>query len=53
MKEHIIVGTPGSVLELAKRRQVSLGKIKVYVLDEADVMLDKQGMGDQSIRIRK
>lgn len=49
----ILVGTPGTLLEMERRRLVDLSGIRVYVLDEADVMLDKQGMGLQSMRLRK
>lgn len=50
---HILVGTPGTLLDLERRRLVDLSKVRVFVLDEADVMLDKQGMGVQSMRLRK
>ncbi|PJF19551.1 ATP-dependent RNA helicase Dbp5 [Paramicrosporidium saccamoebae] len=50
---HILVGTPGTLLELERRRLVDLSQVRVFVLDEADVMLDKQGMGLQSMRLRK
>lgn len=49
----IIVGTPGTVLELQKRRRLDLLAVKVFVLDEADSMLDAQGLGDQCIRVKK
>jgi ATP-dependent RNA helicase DDX19/DBP5 len=47
------VGTPGTVFEMERRSLINLKCVKVFVLDEADVMLDKQGMGLQSMRIRK
>ncbi|AAS51304.2 ACR078Wp [Eremothecium gossypii ATCC 10895] len=50
---HIIVGTPGTVLDLMRRKMIQLGKVKTFVLDEADNMLDKQGLGDQCIRVKK
>ncbi len=37
---HIIVGTPGRVLKLLKRRILNLDLVKYFVLDEADRMLD-------------
>jgi ATP-dependent RNA helicase DbpA len=37
---HIIVGTPGRVLELIQKGALPLKTIKVLVLDEADRMLD-------------
>jgi ATP-dependent RNA helicase DDX19/DBP5 len=51
---HIIVGTPGIIMECLRRRgMIYTTKIKLFVLDEADNMLDQDGLGDQSIRIRK
>jgi ATP-dependent RNA helicase DDX19/DBP5 len=49
----IIVGTPGTVMDLIQKRQVDTRAIKIFVLDEADNMIDQQGLGDQSIRIKK
>ena len=37
---HIIVGTPGRVIDLLKRRILNLASVKTVVLDEADRMLD-------------
>ena len=37
---HIVVGTPGRVMDHMDRRTLSLDKIRVAVLDEADRMLD-------------
>lgn len=51
--ENIIIGTPGTILELQRRRLLSFERLRVLVFDEADVMLDKQGMGVQSLRVRK
>ncbi|KAJ3179455.1 RNA helicase required for poly(A+) mRNA export [Gaertneriomyces sp. JEL0708] len=50
---HIVVGTPGTVTELIKRRQLDVKNVRIFVLDEADNMLDQQGLGDQSIRVKK
>ena len=36
----VIVGTPGRLIDLANRRDLDLGGIRVLVLDEADEMLD-------------
>ena len=49
---HIIVGTPGTTMDLIRRRQLDAKGIKVLVLDEADNMLDQQGLGDQCHRVR-
>lgn len=52
--EHIIIGTPGKVLDWGvKYRVFDLSKITVFVLDEADVMIATQGHQDQCIRIHK
>ena len=37
---HIVVGTPGRVIDLLKRRILNLSSVKTLVLDEADRMLD-------------
>jgi ATP-independent RNA helicase DbpA len=37
---HILVGTPGRILDHLKRGTLELGALKVLVLDEADRMLD-------------
>lgn len=37
---HIVVGTPGRLLALIKKRKLDLKKVKTIVLDEADRMLD-------------
>src|SRR5688572_4910003 len=36
----ILVATPGRLLDLAQQRAVSLADVKIFVLDEADRMLD-------------
>jgi ATP-dependent RNA helicase DeaD len=37
---HIVVGTPGRLLDLVMRRSLDLSGIKILVLDEADRLLD-------------
>ncbi|XP_064459805.1 ATP-dependent RNA helicase DDX19A-like [Ornithodoros turicata] len=52
--EHVILGTPGKIIDWAlKFKFFDLNKVKVFVLDEADVMIAQQGHHDQSIRIHK
>jgi ATP-dependent RNA helicase DeaD len=46
---HVIVGTPGRVLDHLKRKTLQLGSVRILVLDEADKMLDMgfaQEMGE-------
>ena len=53
-REHIIVGTSGTVLDwILKRKVIDPSRIVMFVLDEADVMIDQQGQQDQTIRIQK
>ncbi|EGW31441.1 uncharacterized protein SPAPADRAFT_140222 [Spathaspora passalidarum NRRL Y-27907] len=50
---HILVGTPGIVIDLMRRKLINTSKVKVFVLDEADNMLEAQGLGDQCLRVKK
>lgn len=51
--ETVLIGTPGKmVLCLLNKRVADLSKIKVYVLDEADVMIDTQGQGKETMKIK-
>jgi len=43
---HVIVGTPGRVLDLLSRGGLDASKIKIFILDEADEMLSR-GFKDQ------
>ncbi|XP_046896061.1 ATP-dependent RNA helicase DDX19A [Hypomesus transpacificus] len=54
IQDHIVIGTPGTVLDwCSKLRFIDPKKIKILVLDEADVMIATQGHQDQSIRIQR
>lgn len=48
----VVVGTPGTVQDLIRRRSMNVTKMKILVLDEADNMLDQQGLGDQCSRVK-
>lgn len=37
----VLVGSPGRVLDLIRRKQISLGYLQTFILDEADEMLSK------------
>ncbi|WP_185859164.1 DEAD/DEAH box helicase [Blattabacterium cuenoti] len=39
-KTHIIIGTPGRIIDLIKRKKLHLANIKYLILDEADEMLN-------------
>lgn len=45
---NIVIGTPGRILDLVDRNSLRLGKVKVLVLDEADMMLDMGFIEDVS-----
>jgi len=50
----IVIGTPGTCMDWVVRyKSVDPSLIKVFVLDEADVMIDTQGHKDQTIRIHR
>lgn len=55
LTEHILIGTPGTIVDMLGRRgQIFDEKqIRVFVLDEADEMLALQGLGDQTMRIKR
>jgi ATP-dependent RNA helicase UAP56/SUB2 len=41
---HIIIGTPGRILQLAEEKNLVLKNVKHFVLDECDKMLDSLGI---------
>ena len=43
-KPHIIVGTPGRILELIKKRKISAHTIKTIIIDEADRLMDENNV---------
>ena len=47
---HVVVGTPGRILELLDQDALSLAAVRVVVLDEADRMLD-MGFHDAIVRL--
>ncbi|KAI4191463.1 MAG: hypothetical protein L6R41_000114 [Letrouitia leprolyta] len=53
LQGQIVIGTPGTTMDLIKKRLINPSGIKVLVLDEADNMLDQQGLGDQCIRVKR
>jgi translation initiation factor 4A len=47
---HVIVGTPGRIYDMMRRRHISAKKLKLVILDEADEMLSS-GFKDQVYNI--
>ena len=52
VRSHVIIGTPGTIFDLVRRRQIDLSGIRIMVLDEADNMISQQNLGEQSFRIK-
>eukprot|EP00934_Nitzschia_sp_Nitz4_P005043 Nitzschia sp. Nitz4//scaffold404_size10607//8869//10348//NITZ4_009069-RA/size10607-snap-gene-0.75-mRNA-1//-1//CDS//3329551105//5033//frame0 len=50
---HIIIGTPGKVVDWLKRKIIKTNDIKVFVLDEADQMVSESGHRANSQLIKK
>jgi ATP-dependent RNA helicase UAP56/SUB2 len=44
---HIVVGTPGRILALVKRKDLDLSNLKIFILDECDKMLEETGKFNQ------
>ena len=40
---HIVVGTPGRILHLAKDKSLNLDNLKMFILDECDRVLENVG----------
>lgn len=54
IEDHILIGTPGKMIDWAlKYNFFDINKISVFVLDEADVMIDTQGLRGQSIKLKR
>ncbi|KAK7192579.1 RNA helicase required for poly(A+) mRNA export [Paraphaeosphaeria sporulosa] len=49
---HVLVGTPGTAMDMIRRRLLDPRSIKILVLDEADNMLDQGGLGEQCTRVK-
>ena len=50
---HLIVGTPGKIVDWMKRKTFTTKNIKVFVLDEADNMVAESGHRANSLLIKK
>lgn len=45
-RPHVVVGSPGRILELIHARKLKVGDVKVFVVDEADRLLAAEGLPD-------
>ena len=52
-KIHLVIATPGRLLDHIKRKTICLDKVSMFVLDEADLMLDMGFLGDMKTIISK
>ena len=43
-KPHIVIGTPGRILELSRKKLIEVKNIKHFVIDEWDKVIDTAGM---------
>jgi superfamily II DNA/RNA helicase len=50
---NLVIGTPGRLLDLVKRKEIDLSVIKTVVLDEADRMLDMGFIDDITFILEK
>lgn len=50
---HMVIGTPGKVVDWLKRKIIKTDRIKVFVLDEADQMVSESGHRANSQLIKK
>lgn len=50
---HLVVGTPGKVVDWLKRKTLNAKTIKVFCLDEADEMVAESGFRANSLLIKK
>ncbi|KAM4678480.1 ATP-dependent RNA helicase DDX25-like [Discoglossus pictus] len=54
IEAQIIIGTPGTVMDWCfKLKLINVTNIRVFVLDEADVMIGRQGHSDHSVRVKR
>jgi ATP-dependent RNA helicase DDX19/DBP5 len=53
VEAHIVIGTPGKICDFLKRKQIRTNNIKVFVLDEADNMVEEGGHRANSLLIKK
>jgi len=45
--QNIIIGTPGKIHDVVGKRQLDLSRVKIFILDEADSLVETQGFIEQ------
>mmetsp|Transcript_87255 Transcript_87255/g.154589 ORF Transcript_87255/g.154589 Transcript_87255/m.154589 type:complete len:498 (+) Transcript_87255:60-1553(+) len=51
---HVLIGTPGKMMDMVKKRIIDVSMVRVFVLDEADMMLNQENqMGPQVTQVRR
>lgn len=50
---HVVVGTPGTLMDMIVKKKLDVRQVKAFCLDEADNMLDQQSLGEQTLRVKK
>lgn len=51
--EQVVVGTPGTLLAKFKHGEIDAKTVVMFVADEADQMISRQGLGDQTLQIKE
>jgi len=51
--QHIVVGTPGSLENRLKHRNLNPATVKVFVADEADQMVAQEAFGEITMKIKR
>ena len=49
----IVIGTPGTLTDLIRKQNINSKQIKIFMVDEAENMLGQQGLGDQTLQVKK
>lgn len=52
-RSQIVVGTPGTVKRWIKQGYLRMDRVRIFVLDEADKMVEERSLGADTLEIRK
>ncbi|KAF5702936.1 DEAD DEAH box helicase [Fusarium mundagurra] len=53
VKANVIIATPGSLLDCIRRRLVDTSLVRFLLMDDADYLVDSQGLSEQCIRVAR